>query len=209
MEKNQKDNLKKAIIFSLLSALSLSTMSLFVKLASPYTSNSMTIFFRFSISFIYIIVILTYKKLNKKSDTISLKAHNIGLHIIRALIGVLTMMLFYYSLRYISLVNGTLLVMTNPFFIPIIVFIIFRKLAPLKIWLSILLGFVGVALLLKPSHDIFDYHSLYALAAAFTGGLAIVLLRKLSTQDKPQTIMGSSAKSVGTRRFIEPAKLMI
>ena len=69
--KNKHFHLPRAILFSFLSALSFSIMAVFVKLAAPHTTNSMTILFRFGISFLYILIILGIRRLQHKE--ISLK----------------------------------------------------------------------------------------------------------------------------------------
>jgi drug/metabolite transporter (DMT)-like permease len=180
-------NIRKAVIFALLSAVSLSLMALFVKLASPNTNNNMTVFFRFSISFIYIFIIMVVKK--AKGQVFPYKTKHIWLHILRSFLSFATMMLFYYSLKYISLVNGNLLVMTNALFIPILSFLIFRKKTNFSHWGAVIIGFIGVVLVLNPDPATFNSKSLIALGAGFAGALAIMTIRIISKYDLPHTSM--------------------
>ena len=101
----------------------------------------------------------------------------------------MVMLLFYFSLRYISLVDGTLLVMTNALFIPILTFIWLGVKTSIKGWVGVLLGFVGVVLVLKPGHELFHLASILALIAGFCASLSIFLLRELTRYDGHYTIM--------------------
>jgi len=178
---------QRGVFYAVLAALSMSVMALFVKLASPHTTNAMTIMFRFGVSFLYIISVLGYHYCRGKK--FPLKAHKISLQLGRGVLAVATMLLFYYSLRYISLVDGTVLVMTNPLFIPLLgVFFLGQKLS-WKILSFVIVGFLGVLLILRPGVELFNVYSLYALAAGLTGALVIVQLKLIGKHDDPQTTM--------------------
>lgn len=180
-------DINKAVLFSLLAAASMSIMALFVKLAAPHTNNNMTVFFRFTISFIYIAAIIVIKI--ARGQSFPYKTQHLPLHLFRASVSVATMMLFYYSLRYIPLIDGNLLIMTNALFIPILGIFILKKITGGKHWLAVLLGFIGIALLLKPGHDLFNPLSLIALSAGLASAMAYIAIRAISRYDHPYTSM--------------------
>ncbi len=177
----------RGILYAVLAALSMSIMALFVKLAAPHTTNAVTIMFRFGVSFLYIVSVLGYHYLRGK--TFPLRAHKVSLQVGRGLLAVVTMLLFYYSLRYISLVDGTVLVMTNPLFIPLLSIVFLAQKLSWKILSFIVVGFLGILLILKPGVELFNIHSLYALAAGLTGALVIIQLKSIGKHDDPQTTM--------------------
>lgn len=190
MKKNYdmgQTNIKLASLFCITGAFSASIMVLFVKLAAPYTNNSMTIFFRFLISFAYIVIILGYKAV--RGNPVSLKVHRLWLHIIRTLFGIGSMLFLYYALRFIPLMDGTLLSMTNPLFIPIIALCIFGIKTKFKVIVAIIVGFLGVILVIRPGYGMVNPHTIYALGSGISAAFAIVLLRELAKKDKPQVIM--------------------
>ena len=178
---------QKAVIFALLSALSMSIMASLVKLTVSYTTNNMTVFFRFAISFIYIIIIIIIKKL--RGDALPHKTQHICLHILRAIFSVTAMIMFYYALRYIPLVNGNLLLMTNALFIPILAFLIFHSTTDLTHWTAVIIGFIGVILVLNPSNTIFNPVNLIALGAGLISAFALMTIRALSKYDSAHTSM--------------------
>jgi drug/metabolite transporter (DMT)-like permease len=180
-------NLKKATIYILLASFCLSLMALFVKLASKKTNNSIIIFFRFSISFLYILLIIFFKKLKNKN--LHLKTKNIKLHIIRAVFSMLAMYLLYYSLRFIPILEANLLIMTNALFIPIIGFLFFQYKLSKKHLLAVIIGFTGVFFILRPSNMIFQFKALYALLSGFTASISFIYIRKISKVDHHHTSM--------------------
>ena len=86
-------NIKKAVIFASFGALSYSVMAVLVKLVSAHTTKEMIVFFRFFISFIYLLIVLAHRSLFKKP--VSLKTSNLKLHLLRATAGIINLILFY------------------------------------------------------------------------------------------------------------------
>ncbi|MGD9153218.1 MAG: DMT family transporter [Gammaproteobacteria bacterium] len=184
---NAHTNIKKAALFSLCAALSLSIMATFVKFAAPHIHNNMIIFFRFMISFIYIFSIFLIKKIKKMHFPV--KTQHFKLHILRAIASMMIMLLLYYSLAYIHLVDANLLFMTSPLFVPIFALLLFHEKTKKKNWLFIISAFIGVALIIKPGYELFNPASLIALSSGIIAGLTILIIRMLSTYDHPHTCM--------------------
>jgi drug/metabolite transporter (DMT)-like permease len=184
-------NFARGVVLAICAALSLSIMAIFVKLATVRTTDGVIVLFRFAISCIYIVLLLSCKK--KQGDQIALlaalKTEHIFLYLARVIAAVLAMLLFYFSLRYIPVVDGTLLSMTSALFVPILMLIFLKIKIGLKEWFGIILGFVGVVLVLKPGHELFTPMSLVALGAGFCVALSLLFLRELSKYDNPDTIM--------------------
>jgi drug/metabolite transporter (DMT)-like permease len=180
-------NLKKATIYILLAAFCLSLMATFVKISSSYVNNSMIVSFRFTISFLYVLLIIFFKKLKNKN--LHLKTKNIKLHILRAVFSMLAMYLLYYSLRFIPIVEANLLMMTNALFIPIIGFLFFKYKLSKKHLLAVIIGFIGIFLILRPSTMIFQSKALYALFSGLTASISFIYIRKISKVDHHHTSM--------------------
>lgn len=186
---NQIDNynIKKALIFTLFSAVSFSVMALFVKFASNTTTVDKIIAFRFGISLIYALIVIGIRKILNKS--ISLKTNNLPLQILRSITGMIGMLFLYTSLKYILIVNANLLSMTSALFIPILGLLFFRIKVNSKHWIAITIGFIGVALILKPNHELFDIYSFLALLSGIVIAISYILTRKLSINDNHHVCM--------------------
>jgi drug/metabolite transporter (DMT)-like permease len=185
---NTHINLKKATIFGLGAALSFSIMALFVKFAAPHTNNNVIIFFRFGISFLYIAIILICKTLMRNTK-FPIKTKHFKMHLVRALVSMAAMLLFYYSIAYINLIDANLLVMTSPLFVPIFALFFFHEKTNWKSILAIIVAFIGIACVIKPGHELFNPASLIALASGIAVAITILTVRILSIHDHPHTCM--------------------
>lgn len=179
---------KKALIFTAISALSLSIMAVFVKLALPETTTSMVILFRFSVGLLYVFLLGIFQRC--RGDTLSLKAKApFKIHLVRALTGVMAMMCFYSTFRFLSVTDGTLIMMTGPLFLPLFTFLIYRQRTHLQVIFGILLGFLGLILILRPDSGVFQPRALIGLAGGAFAALALMSLTRATRDDSPFTIL--------------------
>ncbi len=181
-ESTEHFHLKKAVFYILISALSFTIMALFVKFASKTTTVDKIIAFRFGISLLYALIVIAIRKILKKN--VSLKTNHLIMQIFRSIFGMLGMVLLYTSLKYIPIVDANLLAMTSALFIPIIGVLFFRSKISHKHWIAIIIGFIGVAFILKPGHELFDLYSLLALFSGLTISVSLILTRKLAKYDR-------------------------
>ena len=103
----------------------------------------------------------------------------------RALFGTAASFCYTISMYYIPIVNGTLLFNTAPLFIPILATIFLKEKIGRNTWIAVLLGFIGVIIIIKPTEAIFTQSGNFIgiLSGIF---LAIAyLLMKLLTSTEP------------------------
>lgn len=105
------------------------------------------------------------------------------LHLVRSLFGVSSMYCLFYALAHLPLADATLLNYTAPLYIPFIAAWWLRERAPRNVYRNILLGFAGVALILKPGSAMFDTAALVAAAAGIFTALAFVSLRRMADSE--------------------------
>lgn len=161
-------------LFAIISAFSFAVMSVFVKKIGTDFPTSMPIFFRFAISFILLLPWVI------RSTSFRFKVHYPLRYANRILSALLALFLMFYALKFIPLVNALLLNNTAPLFVPIIAYFLTRAKTPHKAGLGILIGFVGIALILRPNHQIFSIASCLALISGILAALAIVEMRIVS-----------------------------
>jgi drug/metabolite transporter (DMT)-like permease len=87
---------------------------------------------------------------------------------------------FYYALAGLRLADAVLLAYTLPLFMPIIAYLWLKEQVSPRVWWAVGSGFVGVALVLKPTAGIFNPVALIGLLAGVFGALAQVTVRKLT-----------------------------
>jgi len=104
--------------------------------------------------------------------------------------GSICQLLFFISVKSIPLMDSVLLSNAAPLFIPIIVFIWFRKTVRPLVWLSLFIGLMGIVLIIEPGPQMFQNPaSLIALVAGFCSALALVATNKLADTEPPLRIL--------------------
>jgi drug/metabolite transporter (DMT)-like permease len=158
-------------------------MSAFGKAASGVSTATIS-FFQ---SFISLVLFLPWTLRHGVAD---LRTTQLPLHIARALSGLLSQVLYFWAVREMSLIDAVLLVNAAPLFIPIVALVWNRTPLTPAVAISLLIGFVGVVLIIKPGPDLFTKPAaLIALSAAFFSAIALVSVNKLTGQNEPDTIL--------------------
>lgn len=116
-----------------------------------------------------------------------LKTKHLNIHLIRDATGVLSYFLYFVSIRYLNLVDATMLNYTAPLFVPIFWWIWMKEPVQLHVWWSILIGFLGVAIILNPTRQILEIGFLFGLFAGIFSGLAFVALRLINLKREPMS----------------------
>lgn len=179
MEGRKKENIFYAISFALISYFAVATMGVFVKFLPSDIHLSTSLFIQYFVSFLLVLSIIL------KQEKGYLKTQKPLLHVIRVLAGIATFGLFFLSLNDISLVNAIVLRSTTPFFIPLILFFWKgQRLSP-ALWIAIVIGFVGILLIIKPSFHHLNQGMLYGLASGFAMAIAALAVRRMNRTEAP------------------------
>lgn len=176
MHASKKPSLYKGIGLTILAFLFVSLVAAFVKGASTYVSTFTILFFQNLICFL-----LNLPCSIKKG----IKTEHPYLQLTRSLSGLLCILCFFYAIKFIPLANGILLQNTAPLWIPFIIWVWFKKKVPSHLWWSLIIGFAGIVLILKPGKELFDSMTVLALVAGLLLGIAMLAIRQLALVDHP------------------------
>lgn len=158
-------------------------MSAFGKAAAGVSTATVS-FFQ---SFISLVLFLPWTLRHGLTD---LKTTQLPLHIARALAGLLSQVLYFWAVKEMTLIDAVLLVNAAPLFIPLVALVWNRTPITLAVGVSLLVGFVGVVLIIRPGPELLTNPSaLIALSAALFSAIALVSVNKLSGQNQPDTIL--------------------
>jgi drug/metabolite transporter (DMT)-like permease len=178
-----RQSLVLGIVLIVAAFLCVAVMSAFGKAASAVPTAAIT-FFQ---SFISLLVFLPWVL---RRGTQDLQTKKLPLHIARALAGLLSQALYFWAVRELSLVDAVLLVNAAPLFIPLVAYFWDRTPVTPAVIGSLLVGFVGVVMIIKPSPALLTNPSaIIALSAALFSAIALCSVHKLSGTDKPDTIL--------------------
>lgn len=95
----------------------------------------------------------------------------------------------FSAVSYIPLVNAVLLANTSPLIVPFMAYFFMSQKINHALWLPILGGFVGIALVLHPNGHAFHPAAFLAIGSAVCIAISSLLIRKLASTESNQTIM--------------------
>ncbi len=116
-----------------------------------------------------------------------LKTSVLSYHLIRDLFGIGSYFCYFLAIRTLNLVDATTLNYTAPFFVPLIWWIWMKQKVGHHVWWSIIIGFIGVAVILNPTKQIFQLGFTYGLFAGIGSSVAFCALRVLNLQGEPMS----------------------
>ncbi len=108
---------------------------------------------------------------------------NIKIHILRTLFSLGISYCLFSAVKFIPLVDAALLTNTAPLMIPILGLLFMSQKINHRLWLPLLIGCVGVALILRPNGEVFQVAALLGLGAAICMAASIMLIRQTSKTD--------------------------
>jgi drug/metabolite transporter (DMT)-like permease len=112
----------------------------------------------------------------------------LGLMALRGLFNAGAMVFYFIALGMMPLAEISALSFTTPLFVALLAVPVFKeKLGPRRI-VSLIVGFSGTLLILRPGVEVISLGAIYALGAAATWGIAIMLIKHMSRTESSVTI---------------------
>ena len=105
--------------------------------------------------------------------------------ILRGVLGIMNFLMAFFALRYISLSIFTTLILTLPFFLVIFSYFILKEKITNSIIISLLLGFLGVIIILRPGFNIFTPYILLPIFMSMISGFNMVIVNKYNQVATP------------------------
>ncbi len=176
-------NVLHGALFILLSELMFATMGAAVKAASGQgLPNEMLVFMRNLMGlFVIAPLLLQY-------GMAELRTPVYPLHLLRALLGLSAMYLFFYVLGRLPLADGLLLKMTSPIFMPLIALLWLGEGGSRLAILAIPVGLAGVVMVLRPGGDL-SWVALLGVLGGLLAAFAKVTVRRLSRSESTTRIV--------------------
>jgi drug/metabolite transporter (DMT)-like permease len=119
----------------------------------------------------------------------SLRTERLGLHLMRGLVGVVSFYLFYAALGHIPMMDAMMLRQSAPLTVPLVVWLWGRETIPRSAWLPLLVGFVGIAIILRPSPTGLSWWHAGGFLSALGLAISMVATRKLATTEPTVRIL--------------------
>nr|WP_299252920.1 DMT family transporter [uncultured Lacinutrix sp.] len=122
-------------------------------------------------------------------NKISLKGNQKGLLVLRSVFGLASMMLFFFSLKYIAMGTAVSLRYIAPVFAALFAVFFLKEKIKLIQWLFFALAFSGVLVLKGLDNELQIEGVVFALISAVFAGLVYITIRKIGNQDHPVVVV--------------------
>lgn len=163
----------------LVAALGFAVMGALVKVGSAKFSSAELVFYRSIFGLMAIYVYIFAKKLPLATPVI-------GKQISRALVGFASLVLFFYAIAHLPLATAVTLNYTSALFLALLMPLMLHEKPKSILYAMILLGFVGVVLLLKPSFAKQDLAAgAVGLLSGFGAAFAYAHVKQLGNLGEP------------------------
>ncbi len=133
-------------LWMLVAALGFAVMGLLVKIGAQKFNSAELVFYR---SLFGLVVIYLYIYLHK----LPLATPVIGKQMSRAIVGFSSLVLFFYAISKLALATAITLNYTSPLFLAIFMPFMLHEKPRKTLYIAIIVGFIGMALLLKPTFE--------------------------------------------------------
>jgi len=166
------ENLKRGALYVVASGALFAGMGAIVRVASESLPNEMVVFFRSAMGLVALLPWVWHLNVN-------LTTRYFRFHLVRGLAGLSAMYCFFYAIAHVPLAEATLYNYSTPLWVPFLAFALLREPIPRRLAWDIGVGFVGIALILKPAFGGGGLASLIGVAAGIFAALAMVGVRRL------------------------------
>lgn len=112
-----------------------------------------------------------------------------GLHLMRGLVGVVSFYLFYSALQHIPMMDAMMLRHSAPLTVPLVLWLWGRETIARAAWLPLLIGFTGIAIILRPTPTGLSWWHAGGFLSALGLAISMVATRKLAATEPTVRIL--------------------
>jgi drug/metabolite transporter (DMT)-like permease len=183
----QPQNTVRGTCFALATFLSTAFIGVVVKWLPADTPSTTIGFFQF-----FIALLLTCPWAFKREPALAqpgglqnLKTRRLALHLLRSISGLFAHLFFYVAIFYVPLVDANLLLSAAPIWVPLLLLVLLRQVVARALWVSTLVGLIGVGFILHPTLQTFNRGAIYGLVSGIMLAIALITVRVLASTEPP------------------------
>jgi len=181
-EEKMPDSPRAAVIWMIFGSFCFGTMNALVKWTSEYTDVWMIIMVRSAVIAFAVAVFAA-------SKGISLNINDHKTMLLRCIVGLIAMILYFTALGRIPIGQAVTLQYTGPLFVALLSGRILAERVSASVVSLVLTAFAGIVLIVSPDVGTVDPNALLALGSGFFAALAYMYVRELRKTDSPATVI--------------------
>tara|TARA_B100001115_G_scaffold174752_1_gene160065 strand:+ start:433 stop:1398 length:966 start_codon:yes stop_codon:yes gene_type:complete len=181
-EEKMPDSPRAAVIWMIFGSFCFGTMNALVKWTSEYTDVWMIIMVRSAVIAFAVAVFAA-------SKGISLNVNDHKTMLLRCIVGLIAMILYFTALGRIPIGQAVTLQYTGPLFVALLSGRILAERVSASVVSLVLTAFAGIILIVSPDVGTVDPNALLALGSGFFAALAYMYVRELRKTDSPATVI--------------------
>lgn len=167
-------------LYMLTASLCFALMGVFVKLGAPHFSTAEMVFWRSLLSMVMTAALLW------RAGT-GIRTVRLGMHVHRGVAGFVSLFMFFYALTLLPVATAMTLNYTSPLFVALLFVVLSHERIRPLLWFSVVLGFVGAVLLLRPTITPSQlWPALVGLGSGVVSAVAYWNVRQLVQADEPE-----------------------
>lgn len=116
------------------------------------------------------------------------KTKHIKMHLIRGVTGLVGMLIWFHTITLIPLSEAVAITFIVPITTTIAAIVFLKEEVHPKIWISLIVGFIGVLIIVRPGFREFHIGYVFALISPFIWSISNIMTKKLVKTETPGTI---------------------
>jgi drug/metabolite transporter (DMT)-like permease len=176
------DNSRGAI-WLMLSTILFTGMATNIKLMGQHFDSFQIVFFR---CLFHLLTILPF--VIREGGWSVVRTSRFPLHVLRVSLGLVAMFCGFYAFVNLTLADAVAISFARPLFMIPLAVIFLHEVVRMRRWSATIVGFIGVVVMLRPGESAISTAALVALLGAFCVAVVLVIIKRLSTTERPLTI---------------------
>jgi len=179
----RQDNPRQGAMLLALSALLFAIMGVLIREVSVGVNNETVVFFRNLVGVLFFLPMMLLKGFSP------FRTQRLRNHFLRTFYGLGAMYCFFYAIAHLPLADAMVFTYAAPVFTPLLAWWWLRESLTPRIIGVVLVGFVGVLLVAKPTGSLFEPKALAGVAASLLAAAAFVSIRAMSSSEPASRIV--------------------
>jgi drug/metabolite transporter (DMT)-like permease len=118
-----------------------------------------------------------------------LRTNRLPLYFMRCAIGLVSMLAGFWAIAHLPLAQAVALSYSTPLFVTIFAVFALGEVVRVRRWTAVLVGFIGILIIVRPSADTFTAGALVALLAAVMSAIVSISIKFLSRTESSDSIV--------------------